>query len=385
MRRAVTLLLCLALAAVIAASIRDQAKQSAPLPEAAASSVNPGATPLLPAPAADPTLTRRTAIVNAAERADPAIVAVGTVASQYHGVPVGGTLYVDPHPVLAPFPFLGSGVIIDGDRGLVITNSHVVEGLDNVLVTLPDGRQLQARILGQDRTNDLALLQVDEKNLPSIPLGRSDDLMIGEWVLAIGNPFGNLIEDPQPTVTVGVVSALHRDFHDESQRRVYVDMIQTDAGINPGNSGGALVNVRGELVGINTFIISPSGSSAGLGFAIPVNRVRQVVDEILRYGQVRPIYQDFRVRTNTEGIAEYLQQPFTAGAIVTDIDLNGPAAKAGLQVGDVITAINGQPVTSSRSLGDYLFTLRVGEPIQLSVNRSGHALTLSFEPVEDRR
>lgn len=339
-----------------------------------------------PPPPGDPDATRRTALVAAAERACPAVVAVGTIEHAYRGFATRRGFLIDPHPVLDPFPYLGSGVIIDGEEGLIITNAHVVHGLSNVLVTIPDGRQLQAEIVAADLQNDLALLRVEGKNLPTIALGRSEDLMIGEWALAIGNPFGNLIDDPQPTVTSGVVSALHRTFHDTVRGRVYQDMIQTDAGINPGNSGGALVNVRGELIGINTFIISPSGSSAGLGFAIPISRVRRFVDEVRQHGQVRSVYRDFLVGTNTPWVADrYLGRDYVPGAIVTDIDLNGPAAQAGLQVGDVITAINGEPVQTAQDLSDYLFTFRVGEPIRLTVERPDGEHVIEYQLVEDRR
>ena len=208
--------------------------------------------------------------------------------------------------------------------------------------------------------------------------------MIGEWVLAIGNPFGSLIDDPQPTVTVGVVSALHRDFRTGRGGR-YVDMIQSDAGINPGNSGGALVNARGELVGINTFIISPSGSSAGVGFAIPCDRVLRVVEDLRRFGHVRPIYQDFRTHTFRPAMEQLLGVPHRPGAVVTALDERGPAAQAGLQLGDVITAINGHAVGTSRDLEEYLFTLRVGEPIQLTVVRPDGEHGVEYELVEDHR
>src|SRR5262249_34256116 len=160
----------------------------------------------------------------------------------------------------------------------------------------------------------------------------------------------------QPTVTVGVVSALHRDFRDSRTGRAYVDMVQADASINPGNSGGALVNANGELIGINTFIISTSGSSADIGFAIPVDRIHRVVDDIVAHGRVRTAYQDFHTQTFRERMAQQMGKEFVAGAIVWEIDTNGPAARAGLRNGDVITRINNRTITSSQELEDYLFT-----------------------------
>ncbi|NUP89762.1 MAG: trypsin-like peptidase domain-containing protein [Candidatus Sumerlaeia bacterium] len=312
------------------------------------------------------------------------MVAIGTIEQGVVGMQRGHML-IDAEVVPLAIPYLGSGVIIDGGRGLILTNDHVIRGLRRFLVSLPDGRQFEAEYVGGDRNNDLALLRVAERGLPDIPLGRSDDLMVGEWALAIGNPFGNYIDDPEPTVTVGVISALHRDLRDQSTGRVYLDMIQTDASINPGNSGGALVNAHGELIGINTFIISTSGSSADIGFAIPVDRIHRVVDDILEHGSVRPIYVDFHSRPYQRWMAERQDQRWSPGAIVWEIDMNGPAARAGLRNGDVITQVNGERITSSEELELYLFTLRVGEPIQLTVRRGGDEQVIEYTLVEDRR
>lgn len=337
-----------------------------------------------PAPAEDDiAASRRNAIVSAAERASPAVVAIGTVEPGVVGER-HGRMIVDPQYVSLAVPFVGSGVVIDGRRGLILTNTHVIQELRTLLVTLPDGRQLEAQVVGQDPNNDLALLRVDADDLPEIPLGHSDSLMIGEWALAIGNPFGNYIDDPEPTVTVGVVSALHRDLREPQTGRIYLDMVQTDASINPGNSGGALVNADGELIGINTFIISTSGSSADIGFAIPVDRIHRVVDEILNHGGVRPIYVDFHARTFTRWMAQHLDQEWTPGAIVWEMDVNGPAAQAGLRNGDVVTAVNGEDIATSDELEVYLFTLRVGEPIQLTLRRADGEETIAYTLVEDR-
>ncbi len=328
--------------------------------------------------------SRRNAIVTAAERAGPAVVAVGTRETRFRAHLLGPFLLRDPEGINFSMPYLGSGVIVNGDEGWIVTNSHVVEGLTNFLVTLPDGRQLDAELLGIDARGDLALLRVEEADLPEIALGSSGDLMIGEWALAIGNPFGDLIGDPQPTVTAGVISALHRDFRGSASPRIYHDMIQTDASINPGNSGGALVNVRGELIGINTFIISSTGSSADIGFSIPVARVHRALGEYRQHGRFRQIYQDFLTWTLTRRLARLTGALSATGAIVIRIDTKGPAASAGLQLEDIITAVNGEPVTDMHALEDHLFSFGVGEVIRLTVQRGQREETVEYRLAEDR-
>jgi serine protease Do len=328
--------------------------------------------------------SRRTAVVDAAERASPAVVAVGTIEQMVSGVPFGPWI-LDPQYVDHPSPFLGSGVVIDADEGLIVTNDHVVRGLQNFLVTLSSGDQLEARLVGSDPNNDIALLRVQAEDLPEIPIGHSTDLMIGEWAIAIGNPFGSMIGDPKPTVTVGVISALNRAFPSGPRNRHYYNMIQTDAGINPGNSGGALVNARGELIGINTFIISTTGSSNDIAFAIPVDRVQTIVQEIRTHGKVRSVYRDFLVRTNRSWMAEQLDRPFQPGALVVAIDEHGPASKAGLRNGDVITGVNGREVETAADLEEYRFILRVGEPIQIRVWRPGEELSVEYELDAERQ
>jgi serine protease Do len=257
-------------------------------------------------------------------------------------------------PYQEKVPYLGSGVILSAD-GLVVTNYHVVENAEDVFVTLMDGRELPAKLLDADTVLDVALLKVDGKDLPAVTIGNSDDLMVGEWALAMGNPFGNLIGDPHPTVTVGVISAVKRSFRaGGGSPRVYQDMIQTDAAINPGNSGGALINVAGELVGINTFIMSRSGGSVGIGFAIPVNRVKAVVDEIVQHKRIRSRLVDFRVQNANERLARILGARASKGAVVAEILRGGPAQRAGFQVGDIITAVDGVPVSDAED-----FTIKV--------------------------
>ena len=326
---------------------------------------------------------RRTEIVDAAERVAPAIVSVGASRSGYLVNPNAD--YYQRHLVLPyteKIPYLGSGVIV-APEGLVVTNYHVVEKADGLFVTLMDGSELKATLLDADAMVDIAILKVDGKNLPTVPLGDSDDIMVGEWALAMGNPFGNLIGDPKPTVTVGVVSATRRSFRSGGDtERVYNDMIQTDAAINPGNSGGALINSAGELMGINTFIMSRSGGSEGIGFSIPVNRVRALVDEVARYKRIRNRLVDFSVQTLNERIGKLVGSRATKGVVVTQMLKLGPAQKAGLRVGDVVTGVDGRPVSDAADFNAYVWTQAVGTRVKCSVDRAGAAATVEYEITE---
>jgi serine protease Do len=331
------------------------------------------------------TNARRTELVEAAERVSPSIVSVGASRTSYVVSPFFD-FFSDfaIFPYQEKIPYLGSGVIVSKD-GLIVTNSHVIEQAEDVFVTLSDGRELPATVIAVDSVLDLALLKVNATNLPAIKMGDSDDLMVGEWVLAMGNPFGNLIGDPHPTVTVGVVSALKRSFRSGGPSpKVYQDMIQTDAAINPGNSGGALVNALGELVGINTFIVSRSGGSIGIGFAIPVNRVKALVEEVTRYGRLRPKLVDFRVQNLNARIARILGSRATSGVVVSEIQRNGPAYKAGLRVGDIITAVNGHEVRTTDDIFANIWAQPVGTAIQCDVDRAGRKLSIEFKIAEAR-
>jgi serine protease Do len=281
-------------------------------------------------------------------------------------------------------PYLGSGVIVDPD-GLIVTNYHVVENMKDVFVTLSDGRELPGNVLDADTALDVALVKVEAKNLPAAKMGDSNNLLVGEWVLAMGNPFGNLIGDPTPTVTAGVISALKRNFRPSTElKRVYQNMIQTDAAINPGNSGGALINSAGELVGINTFIMSRSGGAEGIGFAIPVNRVKSVIDEIVKHGHIRSRLMDFQVQNLTPRLAKMLETSAKTGAVVTQVADSGPAAAAGIKVGDVITKVNGQAVADDQDLQIKVWTNQVGSHVQLTIDRAGQAVTTNYELMEPK-
>ena len=218
-------------------------------------------------------------------------------------------------------PYLGSGVLIGSD-GHILTNVHVIDGAKRILVTFSDGREFPATVVAADPLQDIALLKIEAKDLPDpLVLGDSDSLQIGEDVIALGNPFGPMMQDPRPTVTRGVVSAVHRNFRPNANAdRVYTDMIQTDAAINPGNSGGPLVDMDGNVVGVNTFIFSRSGGSHGIGFAIPVNRVKAMLEEIRQHGRLRNVAVDFdAVRVRTQRLS---------GVMLRAIARRAPSARA---------------------------------------------------------
>src|SRR6266566_4921747 len=241
-----------------------------------------------PAAAQDLAASRRTAIVTAAARVAPAVVSVNVLRRERQLPQDPFDLFFRPRGYEQTVEGYGSGFIISSD-GLVITNQHVTQGAEQIVVTTRDGRDFPAKILGEDPLTDIAVLKVEATSLPTAPLGKSGDLMIGEWVVAFGNPFAYLLGNSEPTVTAGVVSAVGRNLlPSEGQSGIYVGMIQTDAPINPGNSGGPLANALGEVVGVNSSIFTSSGGSVGIGFAIPIERALRVADELRRYGKVRP-------------------------------------------------------------------------------------------------
>ncbi|MEI7634854.1 MAG: trypsin-like peptidase domain-containing protein [bacterium] len=328
-------------------------------------------------------MARRTEIVDAAERVSPAVVSIGASRTSYVFSPVQdffSNFTISPYK--EKIPYLGSGVIIDPD-GLVITNDHVVRGASEIFVTMMDGRELSAMPIDSDEFLDVALLKVNEKNLPAVKMGNSDELMVGEWVLAMGNPFGNVISDPRPTVTVGVVSALGRSFRaDGAAQRIYQNMIQTDAAINPGNSGGPLINASGELVGINTFIVSRSGGSEGVGFAIPVNHVKIVADEIIKHGRFRSRMVDFHVLNVNGRMARMVGSQAASGAIVADIARAGPAERAGLRVGDIVVSVNGCAIKNVKDFASQFWTQQVGSTVRCEVDRGGKKLTIDYTITE---
>ena len=270
---------------------------------------------------------------------------------------------------------LGSGVIVSAD-GYVLTNHHVVaEGVE-ITVTMPDKRELRAKMVGVDEATDIAVLKIDAVNLPTMPWGDSSKLKVAEWVLAIGNPF-----QLNQTVTLGIVSATGRSL--EGRLADYEDFIQTDAAINPGNSGGALINARGELIGINTAIFSDTGGYQGIGFAVPSNLARHVMDDLIKFGEVqRGTISGIMMQPLTTGLAEQLGAPDTRGLVVVRMERRSEAYAAGLRPGDVVVSFNGTPIEDWSQFSRFLSDAKIGGTVSLGLLREGKALSIKVPIVK---
>ena len=265
---------------------------------------------------------------------------------------------------------LGSGVIIDGTRGFILTNEHVIEKTGTITVVLKDGREFEAQVVGTDPDSDLAVLRISSKEpLPDIEMGDSNDLMIGETVFAIGNPFGF-----SNTVTTGVISAINRSIRTDDA--VYHDFIQTDASINPGNSGGPLLNINGNLIGINTAIYA---KAQGIGFAIPINKAKRIVTDLIRYGEVIPVWIGITVQDIDADLARYLKASDIKGALVKKVEKIGPARKAGIRIGDVILAIGNRDILSVESYHAVMKGFPAEETIDISLWRDGKVRTVAVK------
>jgi serine protease Do len=316
-------------------------------------------------PENDPlTTSRRTAIVEASQRVSPAVVSI-TVTSRRQITPQTpfDFFFLPPSPLEQQS--FGTGFIIRSD-GVIITNQHVVSGADRIIVTLSDGTDVPANLLGEDAVTDIAVVRIERKSLPVVATGKSTDLMIGEWVVALGNPFAYLLGNAEPTVTAGVVSAVHRNIlPGRDQAGLYLDMIQTDASINPGNSGGPLANALGEVVGVNSSILSSSGGSIGLGFAIPIERAQRVAEEILTHGSVRRAWTGIDVA----GAGSLRDWKTQGGVLVTNVVPQGPADAAGIKKGDVVTGANDRVLRNYLDWEAVKLDLQVGDPVRLVVRR----------------
>ena len=287
--------------------------------------------------AQQPTNSRRSAIVTAAARLAPAVVSVNVLRRERQPSQDPFDLFFMPRGAGQVIEAYGSGFIISPD-GVVITNQHVTQGAEQIVVTTRDGRDFPVTVLGEDPLTDIAVLKIGGARLPAAPIGKSTDLLIGEWVVAVGNPFAYLLGNTEPTVTAGVVSAVGRNLlPSEGQSGIYVGMIQTDAAINPGNSGGPLANALGEVVGVNSSIFTSSGGSVGIGFAIPIERALRVADELRRFGKVRRAW----VGLDVAGADDLRAWKRVGGLRVTQVAAGGPAARAGLAGGDVLVSARG--------------------------------------------
>jgi Do/DeqQ family serine protease len=267
---------------------------------------------------------------------------------------------------------MGSGVIIDPE-GYIVTNNHVVQDADNITVTLNDKRVYKATIIGTDASTDLALIKIEEKGLPFLTYGNSDEVRLGEWVLAVGNPF-NLTS----TVTAGIVSAKARDINILGSQGTVESFIQTDAAVNPGNSGGALVNLKGQLIGINAAIASGTGNYVGYSFAIPANIVKKVVDDFMKFGKIQRGYLGIRYKEIDDQFAKDKDLPSVKGVYVQDIVEGGAAEKAGMKKGDVILQMQGMPVDSKSELQEIISQHNPGDKLSLTVYRDGKQMDLTL-------
>ena len=327
-------------------------------------------------PAVDSQGTSLPSLAPMLKRVTPAVVNIatsGTVRIQ------GNPLLNDPffrhffetpsQPRVRKTQSLGSGVIVDAKNGYIITNNHVIDKADVIKVTLRNGETYEAKLIGTDPDSDVAVIQIKTKNLTAIPLANSESLNVGDFALAIGNPFGL-----GQTVTSGIISAMERS---GLGIEGYENFIQTDASINPGNSGGALVNLRGELIGINTAIFSKSGVNIGIGFAIPINMAHDIMQQLIEHGEVKRGRLGAQAQDLTPQLAQAFNIPFRRGAVVSHVDKDSPADRAGLKPGDIVIEINGKAVRNADMLRNSMGLLRIGQIVDMKVLRDKKTLSLN--------
>ncbi|GIX05948.1 MAG: hypothetical protein KatS3mg115_0351 [Candidatus Poribacteria bacterium] len=325
--------------------------------------------------------SRQNAIVQAVRRVSPAVVNISSthvmrryVLSWWNFLEGGDPFGIEEER----YQSLGSGVIFDAERGYVLTNQHVVEGADEIAVRLHDGRSFAAELVGQDAYFDLAVLRIEGKDLPEAPFGDSDALQIGEWAIAIGNPFGRYVRDLEPSVTVGVISATDRVVQVEG--RTYTHLVQTDAAINPGNSGGPLVNAQGEVIGINTFILSESGGSHGVNFALEINVVKRVIPHLIRRGRVVEPWFGMLYADLSPEQARALKAPRYGAVLITYVRPGSPASRAGVQKDDLLVRVGSERIYFARQARGTLRLAWEGEPLPVTVLRRGREVTLTLTP-----
>ncbi|HEY0144479.1 MAG TPA: trypsin-like peptidase domain-containing protein [Thermoanaerobaculia bacterium] len=333
--------------------------------------------PKTAAPPIPPTVgaARRTPIVVVAHNVLPSVVNIQTEATirQRRADPFDPFGFFGGRERNYTSQSLGSGFVWSSD-GIIVTNAHVIEGASSITVNFNDGTQLPAKLIGVDPDSDLAVLRVDQKKLPAAPIGTSSDLMIGETVVAVGNPFGL-----SGTVTTGVVSAVGRSVPSQDNSRTYTDFIQTDASINPGNSGGPLLNIEGKVIGINVAIYA---QGQGIGFAIPADRARKVIQDLLRFGEVHAAWTGAVTATVTPEEAKRLGHATPRGALVVRVFAESPATAAGLATGDVITSVAGKAIDSREAFSTAMATVAPGQPVQITVVRAGATRNLTLKASE---
>jgi serine protease Do len=316
--------------------------------------------------------SRRTAITSAVAAVAPAVVTVQTAMVQQVNPDLLSQMF-GARPTTRVTPGLGTGFIVRTD-GVIITNAHVIAGADSISVMLRDGKIYPAKRLGVDETNDVAVIQIEGKDFPVVRIGNSSTLVVGEWSIAIGNPYGFLLGNSEPSVTAGVISGVGRNLIERGDGpQQYYDMIQTDASINPGNSGGPLANADGEVIGVNSSIYSNSGGSVGLGFAIPINRVMRIVEDLLEHGTVRRPWVGVQLQQRSSNPRDLI----SAGAVVAQVVPESPAAAAGIRRGDVITRLGSRAINNPYDWDGALLDVRVGETAQITLRRDGRTVTVN--------
>ena len=326
--------------------------------------------------------SRRNIITETVKKVSPAVVGINVTEIQKYRDPFSSffddpffrQFFGDRSTPSREIKELGSGYLISSD-GYIITNDHVAGNASKITVTLTNGKNYDAKLIGTDQMTDIALVKIEGENFPYVKFGNSDDIIIGEWVIALGNPFGLFAVNDKPTVTVGVVSALGMNLEPINDR-YYLNMIQTDAAINGGNSGGPLVNSLGEVIGMNTLIFTAgSQGSIGLGFAIPINKVKKIADELKAHGKIdRDFDIGMRIQTIDESIARYYDLDQTKGVIITKVYPGTPADKAGLEVGDIILQIDKYRINNENTIFGVFYEFRTGQVVDILISRDGEQM-----------